>query len=147
MLTSKQNKKILVEIVGGAFPKKKKCEVVGNAVMIEHGRSGRGGAAQTAKFDNSCLVPYMAGLPPFRYVKYKLILREGASQCVSFAENAGTNAPSCSVCDVSNYGKATVIKLAGLMKPENRSLIYALLIISIIVGVAGIAVSAGVIRL
>jgi hypothetical protein len=136
-----RQQQILVEFVGGAFPKKKKCVVEGNRVILRQAREGRGGAAITAEFDANCLVPYRSGLT--RGLKYKLLLTEGADKCVSFARGLA-EVPTCTKQDVSNYGNATVIKLAGSLKPPfNINLIYVLLIAGIILTVFSILVGSG----
>lgn len=138
-----RKRKILVEFVGGAFPKKKKYVIneEGNKIILKPGQKGKGGAEQLASFDQSCLVPYHSGL--FRTIKYKLLLKEGADKCISFA-GKDVECPTCSKNDVGNYGNATVIKLAGALKPPfNMGVIYILLGVIIVVGIIGILVSSG----
>lgn len=138
--------KILVEIVNGVYPRRKKCVIDGSHVIIEPGKSGRGGAAQKAEFTPNCLVPYYAGIPPFKSIKHKLILKEGATKCVSFAKPEDYLAPTCTKSDVSHYGEATVIKLSGSLKGENRMFVYILLGIIIILNVVGLLVASGNVR-
>lgn len=140
--------KILVEIIGGTQPKKRKCRIEGRKVVIKEGAKGRGGAPITAEFDMNCLIPYKAGLPPFRHVKYKLLWKEGTNSCVSFADAKHIEAPTCTKDEVAHFGEATVIKLAGALKPPfSFALVYVLLIILIILVLVAIGVSSGNIRL
>lgn len=143
--------KILVEIIGGPYPQKRKCKLnrEQTKVIISEGAKGRGASAIDAEFDNTCLVPYFSGLPPFRSIKYKLHYVTGAKKCVSYTLNnkKEVETPSCTKEDVQSYAQATVIKQAGSLKPPvNMGLVYVLIIISIIVGVIGIAVSSGNLR-
>lgn len=140
-----RSQKIRVEIVGGAVPIKRNCEIEGNHVIILPGSKGRGGAPIKAEYDNTCLVPYYTGFP-FRSIKYKLLLRYDATKCVSFGKDSSDVAPSCTPSDVARYGRATVIRLAGNIKGESRTLIYALLIIVIVLGILTLITSAGRIR-
>lgn len=135
--------KILVEIIGGAFPKKRKCLVLGNTIILRPAKEGRGGAAITAEYDTDCLIPYYGGIWPFRSIRYKLLLKEGAAKCVSFKTNP-VEVPSCSRNDVVKYGNATVIKLAGALKPPfNINFVYVLLIIGLILTGISILVGSG----
>lgn len=137
---------IRVDIIGGPYPKKRKCRIVGNKIVLKEGTKGRGGEAITASFDNTCYVPYFSGIWPFRHIKHKLHWIEGTTKCVSY-EPTAEDSPSCTIEDVSHYGEATVIKLAGSLKPPfNLGLIYVLLIVSIIIGIIGIAISTGHLR-
>lgn len=142
-----KKQKILVEIIGGPFPKKKKCLVDENRVILRPAKEGRGGAAITADFDNGCLVPYYTGLWPLRSIKHKLVLKEGASKCVNFIDKDDTNAPTCTKSDVSKFGQATVIKLSGSLKPPfNVNIIYVLLVVGLILTGISILVGTGRLR-
>lgn len=139
--------KIRVEIIGGAVPIRRNCPIEGTQVIVEQESKLRGGAAYLANYDNDCLVPYVTGPPLFRSVKFKLLLRYGASKCISFGKNAGDIAPSCTPGDIDRLGTATVIKLAGSLKGENRTLIYALILVNIILTVIAVAVASGGIKI
>lgn len=136
--------KILVEFVGGVFPKRKKFPVENNKAIIKqrNPKGGRNGAEETIEFDNTCLVPYYAGVPPFRVVKHKILAKIGASKAVSFRNETG-ECPSCTKQDIANYSNATVIGAAGRLKPESRTLVYVLLIVLIIVGVFNLLIASG----
>ncbi len=134
----RKREKIRVEIVGGYLPKKRNCTIEGNYVIINPNDRNRDGASYKAFFDNTCLIPYKTGLPPFRSIRHKLMLKEGSAQCVSFSSKQEDKAPSCTIQDVENYATATVIKKAGSFKEESKTLIYVLIIINIIVSLAGL---------
>lgn len=123
------------------------CEIVGNEVVIEAASQGRSGDSYRAKFDNTCLLPYTTGILFFKSVKHKLLLKEGASECVSFGNLENSVAPSCTIQDVKKYATATVIRAAGSLKPENKTLIYVLIIINIILTLFGLLVASGNIKL
>lgn len=146
MALNQKKPKILVEIVGPT-PNKRRLPIDGNYVIVEEGKPGRGGAPIKAKFDNTCLVPYYAGIPPFRTIKYKLVLKEGTTECVSFGDKYTSNAPSCDLKTVQRYGEATVIKLSGMIKnPMNMGILYILLFAAIALGVLNLLVASGNIR-
>lgn len=136
--------KILVEFVGNVFPRRKKYPVEGNKVIVKpaNPKGGRNAAEQSIEFDNSCLVPYYAGVPPFRVVKHKILAKDGASKAVSFSGDQAT-CPSCTKDDVTRYTNASVIGAAGRLKPESRTLIYVLLIIVIVVGIINLLIGTG----
>lgn len=124
-----RSQRIRTEIVGGAFPQRKNLIVKGNHIVVQKATNKT--AEITATFDNTCLVPYNFGLPPFRVVKYYLILKDGASRCVSFAGDKDIIAPSCTKEEIRQYAQATAIKGAGNTKPENKTLIYLLIFVNI----------------
>lgn len=145
MSINQKKPKILVEIVG-ATPNKRRLPIEGNKVIVKEGKPGRGGEAITAEFSNSCLIPYYAGIPPFRSMKHKLILKEGASKCVNF-DDKNTDAPTCSLADVQKFGEASVIKAAGMNKnPLNMGMLYILIFAAIALGVLNLLVASGNIR-
>lgn len=120
------------------------CPIIGNQVIISPATIGRSGASQKAEFDNTCLIPYLGGFP--RTVKHKVMLKEGATKCVSF-KGSGDQAPSCSINDVNEFSKASVIRLSGQLRGENKTFIYILLFIIIILSVISILMGSGRIRL
>jgi hypothetical protein len=147
MSTLDKRPKILVEIIG-AIPRKLKLPIDDGKIVVKEATAGRRGAAITATFDNTCLVPYWAGIPPFRTIKYKLLLKEGATECISFGNRYTKDAPTCTLSDVQKFGQATVIKLAGALRnPNNMNILYLLVIVAIIIGVINIFVASGNIRL
>lgn len=143
-----KQQKIRVEVVGASpFPQIKKCPIEGNKVVLQKAREGRGGAAITADFDKSCLIPYYAGAPPFRKLKYKVVLKEGATHCVSFKDPENYVAPTLTILDVFTYFKASVHRAAAHFKPESKSITYVLLGVLIIIGILNVLVASGRIRL
>jgi len=149
---SNRKPKIMVEIIGSARTQKRKLEVDETGgkslVIINKGGKGRGDVQQVASFSRTCLVPYKTGLF-FRSTKYKLILKEGASSCVNFAdETDGKEAPTCTQDQVKQYFKAQCLRAAGNLtgKEQKLTLLYILVIISIIITVVGILVSSGKIQ-
>lgn len=146
MALNTKKPKILVEIVG-ATPNKRRLPIDGKKVIVKEGKAGRGNEAVTAEFSNGCLIPYWAGIPPFRSMKHKLILKEGASKCVNFDDPKNTDAPSCTLADVQRFGEATVIKAAGMNKnPLNMGILYILLFAALALGVLNLLVASGNIR-
>jgi len=110
------NPKIKVDVINESGLKTKKYPVEGNHIIIREGKRGRGGAGYTPSFDRDCLVPYYVGFWPFKHLKQKLMLIEGADKCVSFnftEEKAEVDTPTWSREALEKASEATVIKAAG----------------------------------
>lgn len=141
----RQKNKIRVVIVGGYLPKKKMCEYIGNQIILEK-ETRKNGAEKKITFDNSCLVPYLSGFPPFRSVKHQVFLKEGATECVSWAEPETADTPSAKLRDVKNFMRANIIFRAGNPQTEKKTIIYLMLGIIIILNIIGILAATGNIR-
>ncbi len=137
--------KIRVWIIGGYLPKKKMCEYYGNKVIIQQ-QSRKRGAEYSATFDNSCLVPYKSGFPPFRSVKHQLYLKAGAFECVSWADPKETKAPTASTRDIRNFSRANAIFRAGNPPTEKKTIIYLMLGAVIILSFINLLVASGNLR-
>jgi hypothetical protein len=151
MTKGSKRAKVLVEIVGATRTVKRKLEVdeTGSKpqIILKHGGMGRGDARETAKFDRGCLVNYTSGFLFLKKNRQKLMLKEGANECVNFS-GVDIEAPTCGKDDVRRYGRATVLKLAGRMdKPESRMILYILLLVAIVLVGINLGVSTGHIRI
>ena len=106
--------KIKVDVINESGLKTKKYPIEGNQIIIKPAKRGRGGAGYAAKFDKNCLLPYHVGLWPFKHLKQKLMLIEGAAKCVSFDfTDKKANMPNWSREALERASEATVIKAAG----------------------------------
>ena len=111
--------KILVEIIGEeGIKSRKKYPVEGNKVVIRPARRGPGGTAYKPEFDKDCLLNYWSGWGPFKRLKQKLLLIDGADRCVSFRTkpNEGVvevEMPTFDRKTAEDLFKANVIKAAG----------------------------------
>lgn len=144
--------KILVEIIGTARSQKRKLEIdetgATPAVVTNKGGMGRGDLRETATFTKDCLVPYSTGFLFFKATRFKLLLKKGAAQCVSFADSSGDTAPSLTKNAVKDYAKAQVLKIAGSSTRMQIGLaLYLLVIVAIIVGIINILIQTGNLRL
>lgn len=106
--------KILVEIIGpNGIKSRKKYEIEGNTVVISKAKRGRGPPAYKPKFTKDCIVPYRKGIWPFKMLKHKLILMEGANECITFFDAYGVFVPTFDRSTSENLFQANVIKSAG----------------------------------
>ena len=142
--------KIKVHVINEAGEKTKKYPIEGNQIIIKPAKRGRGGAGYKAKFDKNCLIPYHVGFGPFKQLKQKLMLIEGASKCVSF-DFADKKAymPSWSRKGLEKASEATVIKAAGasFQKLKIPTLLYVALFMVAILEFLNFLVSTGRVRI
>lgn len=109
-----QKPKILVEIIGpNGIKSRKKYPIEGDTVVIRQAKRGRGPPAYKASFNKDCIVPYWKGIWPFKRLKQKLILMEGAHECISFYDVYGVFVPSYDIEESEKLFQANVIKSAG----------------------------------
>ena len=108
--------KIKVDVINEAGLKTRKYPIEGNTIIIRAGKRGRGGAAYKAKYDKNCLLPYYTGFWPFKRLKQKLMLIEGADECVSFhfmEDGVQVDKPTWNRDALERADEASVIKAAG----------------------------------
>ena len=109
--------KILVEIIGeNGVKSKKKYPIEADKVVIDPGKRGRGNPPYKPSFNKDCILPYYTGFGPFKRLKQKLLLIDGASKCVSFEFNNGKGIVDMPLWDRPTEEKlfdASVIKAAG----------------------------------
>lgn len=109
-----QKPKILVEIIGAnGIKSRKKYPIEEDNVVIRPAKRGRGPPAYKASFDKDCIVPYWKGIWPFKRLKHKLLLMEGATECVNFYSFTKVNVPTLDRKGVEKLFEANVIKSAG----------------------------------
>lgn len=113
-MLKKSSMKLLVEIVGeSGIIKRKKYPVEGDSVVIRKGAKGRGKTEYRATFTKNCLLPYHVGIWPFKRLKQKLILKNGASKCVDFYTTEGAEIPLYDRPSAEKLFEANVIRAAG----------------------------------
>jgi hypothetical protein len=136
MFESKQ--KILVEIYDSTGLKsRKKYPIEADQVVIRKGRPVPGGAAYKAKFDEDCVVYFWSGYWPFKSLKRKLMLQDGATECINIrAPPMIFKIPMWDRATEEELFKASVIKASGasMLKLQIPTLLY-------IMSFAGIAIS------
>jgi len=105
--------KLLVEIIGAqGIKQRKKFKVDQDSVILRKGR-GRGITDWKPKFTRDNLLDYTVGVWPFKRLKRKLMIREGASSFMDFSSNGTDHLPDLTLKDIENLADAKVIKNAG----------------------------------
>jgi len=128
--------KIKVDVINESGLKTRKYPIEGNTIIIRAAKRGRGGAAYKVNYDKNCLLPYYVGFWPFKRLKQKLMLIEGADECVSFhftEDGAQVDTPTWSRKSLEDASEASVIKAAGatFQKLKIPTLLYLALFMSI----------------
>jgi len=124
----------------------------GNEIIIKAAKRGRGGAAYKAKFDKNCLLPYYTGFWPFRQLKQKLMLIEGADECLSFhftEEGAQVDTPTWGRNSLEKASEASVIKAAGAstQKITVPIIFYVLMFMTFAIGFINFLITTGRVRI
>ncbi|MDH7607704.1 MAG: hypothetical protein QHH12_08145 [Candidatus Bathyarchaeota archaeon] len=128
-----RKQKILVEIYDKTGLKKvKKCPIESDHVIIRSPRRGPGGSAYKARFNEDCIIYYTAGLWPFKRLKRKLLLKDGATECINLHADP-IELPTWDRATEEKLFEANVIKAAGAT--VHRIQIPALLYFLVFMGV------------
>jgi len=144
--------KIKVDIINEAGLKTKKYPIEGNQIVIKAAKRGRGGAAYKAKFDKNCLLPYYVGFWPFKRLKQKLMLIEGADKCLSFhftEEGTQVDTPTWGRIALEEASEASVIKAAGAstQKITVPIIFYILIFMTFAIGFINFLIATGRVRI
>jgi len=145
--------KILVEIIGEAGIKsRKKYPIEGDKILIRKGKRGRGNPAYKPSFDKNCILPYTIGWGPFKRHREKLLLIDGANDCVSFNFKNGEASVKKPLWDKEteeDLFKANVIKAAGatVQRVKIPALLYVALFLVVGMQFLTLLVASGRIRL
>jgi len=142
--------KILVEIIGEeGIKSKKKYVIEGNTIVIQPRKTRNPG--YYPKFDRNCLLSYFVGFGPFKRLKQKLLLIDGASECVSFnfTETRGeVDMPFWDRETEKKLFEASVIKAAGasVQRIKIPIFLYILVFMGFAIGFLNFLVATGRIR-
>jgi len=142
--------KILVEIIGEEGIKlKKKYPIEGNTIVIQPRKTRNPG--YYPKFGRNCLLSYFVGFGPFKRLKQKLLLIEGANECVSFNFTGKTAEVDMPIWDRETEQKlfeASVIKAAGasVQRIKIPIFLYILVFMGFAIGFLNFLVATGRIR-
>jgi hypothetical protein len=122
--------KIRVEILKETGMKVKKCVVDYQRIIIRHGRRGAGGQEYAPHFTKGSLIPYETGFGPFKRLHYKLMIFDGAEDCIDFDVENKTVIPA--TWDRHTFEKAAragALHAEGeiILKGQNTGLTYVLL--------------------
>jgi len=139
--------KLLVEIIGeNGIKKRKKYPIAkdGNKVVIEKATKGRGHAGWMPEFDRDCMLYYFSGIFPFKRLKRKLMVMDGASKCIGFM-GKDVQVPVYDREASKKFFKANVIKSAGetAHKVTVPIFVYLLLFLLFMLGIVNILVGTG----
>jgi hypothetical protein len=96
--------------------RRRKLRVDGNQVIVKRSDKGRGSPDYRATFDENSIVLFRKGLWPFRLLRQKLMLIDGADHCISFHYEINKGTVDMPVYDRSameRLAEATVVKNAG----------------------------------
>jgi hypothetical protein len=125
----------------------KKCEIEDNSVIIEKGSRGRGKASYKANYDSSCVLDYWVGIRPFKRLKQKLMLMDGADSCISFKKD-DVNLPVFDRSTSNRHIVANVIKNAGATTQKLNVPLSLYLIVGAVavIGIINLLLSSGRVR-
>ena len=141
-----RNVKELVEIVGEyGIKKRKKFVVEGNKVVIEAPKvRGRGHSGWMPEFNKDCFLFYYVGFFPFKRLKRKLMVMEGANKCIEF-KGKDVQVPIYDREASKRHIKANVLQKAGesVQKVSVPIFVYLLLFITVMLGIVNILVASG----
>jgi len=96
--------------------RRRKLRVEGNQVIVRRASKGRGSPDYRASFDESSIVLFRKGVWPFRFLRQKLMLIDGADHCISFhyeIEKGTLTMPVYDRAAMERLAEATVVKNAG----------------------------------
>lgn len=108
--------RILTEIYSPQGMRRRKLRVEGNQVIVRRASKGRGSPDYRASFDESSIVLFRKGVWPFRFLRQKLMLIDGADHCISFhyeIEKGTLTMPVYDRAAMERLAEATVVKNAG----------------------------------
>jgi len=140
--------KEIVEIIGeNGIKKRKKYPVAekGDKIIIEKASKGRGNAGWMPEFSKDSFLYYFSGIFPFKRLKRKLMVKDGADKCIDFYGKDGVEVPFYDREASKKFFTANVIKSAGetTQKISIPIFVYHLLFISLMLGIVNILVSSG----
>lgn len=140
-------KKILVEILGDLGIKSRKKYPIENNMVVLRKKEKRL-PAYKAKFGKDSIIFYNVGFWIFKRLKQKLMIIEGASECVSF-NNKKVNVPVWDRKTSQDLFKANVIKSAGqtTQKVTIPAMLYIVLAGVIFMQILTVLISSGNVRL
>jgi len=142
-----RNPKEIVEIIGEyGIKKRKKYPVKENKVLIEPPKvKARGHSGWMPDFDKDCFLHYNVGIFPFKRLKRKLMVMDGASKCINFYGKDAVEIPFYDRETARKLFNAEVIKHAGAttQKVTVPIFVYILLFMALMLGIVNILVSSG----
>lgn len=143
--------KIKVEIVyKNGESRIKKCKIVGNTVVIEAKKRGRGGSGWSPTFDIGSIIERKTRKLIFKVTEKRLMVTEGSDKCVNFAPNQDkTKIPLWNRETEQKLFEANVIKAAGAstQKITIPIAIYILIVLTFAVSFINFLVSTGRLRI
>jgi len=144
-----ENNKVLIEkpkIRGKGIKKRKKYPVENNKVLIEKPKiRGKGHSGWMPEFDKHCFLYYHTGIFPFKRLKRKLMVMDGASKCIAFKGKDDVKVPVFDRKTAKTLFEAEVIQHAGAstQKVTVPIFVYLLLFLLFMLGIVNILVGTG----
>ena len=136
--------KEIVEIIGeNGIKKRKKYPIEQNKVVIDKQKTKHTG--WMPEFTKHSFLYYFSGVFPFKRLKRKLMVMEGADKCIEFRGKDDVEVPVYNKEVVKKLFEAEVIKHAGAttQKVGVPIFVYLLLFLALILGIVNILVSSG----
>ena len=139
--------KEIVEIIGeNGIKKRKKYPIEQNKVVIDKQKTKHAG--WMPEFTKDSFLYYFSGIFPFKRLKRKLMIMEGADKCIEFRGKEDVEVPIYNKEVVKKLFEAEVIKHAGAttQKVGVPIFVYLLLFLMLMLGIVNILVTSGRIR-
>ena len=140
--------KMLVETISATGALKKRYNYEGNKLLIRKGKDRHAG--YNPRFSKNSIIPYRTGFGPLKFWKHKVILIDGADECLNFnAELPEAEIPVWDRKSEEKLFEANVIKASGTVsnKIQIPTLFYLLLIFPTILGFVNILIMTGRLRI
>lgn len=94
--------RMLTEIINENNVIRKKLKTEGDKIVVEPPQKGRGKVGYFAAFTKDSILYYYKGFGPFKWLARKLVLMDGASECVKFHDKDA---------EIPRYDRAAVRRL------------------------------------
>ena len=136
--------KEIVEIIGeNGIKKRKKYPIEQNKVVIDKQKTKHAG--WMPEFSKHSFLYYFSGVFPFKRLKRKLMVMEGANKCIEFRGKEDVEVPVYNKEVVKKLFEAEVIKHAGAttQKIGIPIFVYLLLFLMLMLGIVNILVTSG----
>ena len=139
--------KEIVEIIGDSgIKKRKKYPIEQNKVVIDKQKTKHAG--WMPEFTKHSFLYYFSGVFPFKRLKRKLMVMEGADKCIEFRGKDDVEVPVYNKEVVKKLFEVEVIKHAGAttQKVTVPIFVYLLLFLVLMLGIVNILFTSGRIR-
>ena len=127
----------------------KKCKIIGNSIVIEPKKRGRGGTGWMPTFDIGSIIERKTRKFIFKRIEKRLMVIEGSEKCINFDPKQDKN--NVALWNRESEQKlfeANVIKAAGqsTQKIKVPTVVYILILLTFVIAFIDLLVSTGRIR-